>query len=453
MNPHDLHSFLRGKLEINCPKIELTPTVPSTSKPILQGSGAILLTEEGRFELKVYFPKTFTFEEVFEHLEWEAGKVIPEDACYAVTAYDLSGYIWKADSLIPDRNSGPNGSIITGSLLELKKQDDLATGTDKTYINYYFNRMTHVPFNTLIKEQEEVGTTARKIKSSIRLARFASCNIDFEVEEIEGHTRLRAVCEADDYQANFISRIFEAFTFITASCASWSALEICHRGTCETRIRAVSPNSPSSRILPPIRLQRATNSNDVWRAFDCYLKYTLLNSHDYLHPLSIEVNSVIDSGKASLDIQALTMSVSIEALLKTEMSNLYSVPDTLVEDIDEAMNLIGKSPDIGPGFKQRIPGLLENMKNPRAKDILATLRSLGLIDKKLIKIYDSLRNKSAHGDKGSGSDFQNYYNRISSVLTLFHQLVFLAIGYEGEYADYSSYGYPAKQFCGKLPQA
>lgn len=449
MNPLDLHSFLRGKLEINCPKIELTPTVPSTSRTILQGSGAIALSDEGQFALMVYFPQTFALEEVFEHLEWEAGKVIPEDACYTVTAYDISGHVWKADNLIPDRNSGPNGSIITGRLLELKKQDDLTTATSKTRINYYFNRMIQVPFNTLIKEQEEVGATARKIKSSIRLARFTSCNIEFEVEEVEGHTSLRAVCEADDYQTVFISRIFEAFTFITASCASWSALEICHRGTCETRIRAVDTNISSSRILPPIKLQRVQVSNDVWDAFDCYLKHVLLNQQDYLHPISIEISSVIESGKASLDIQALTLAVSIEALLREEMADTHKDHENLKEDIAEAKRLINGSTKISADFKTRVPGLLGSMMNPRAKDILASLGSRGVIDEALIKIYGSLRNKSAHGGKGSGSGFQNYYNRISAVLVLFYQLVFLVIDYQGEYVDYSSYGYPVKRFGGR----
>lgn len=451
MNPQELQSFLRGSLEIDCPKIELIPNAQISSRSTLCGSGSIVLTEDGSFKLKVYFPDTFNLVYIFEHLQWEAGKVIPDTACYSVKACDISGSIWEAYYFIPDRSSGPNGSIITGSLQELRKQEDLPIEHNRTCIDYYFNRIIVVPFNTIVKEQEEVGATARKIASSIRLARFTSCNINFEVEEIEGHTRLRASSASSQYSENLVNRIFEAFSFITATHASWSALAVRHGNLSETKIRAVDLNILSSRVLPPIRMQRVHINNDAWLAFDRYLSYTLSNKQDYLHPLSLEINSVIESGKASVDIQALTLSVSIEALLKSEMSHLHKPPFMLMEDIREAIRLIENSEDISPEFKSRIPGLLGGMNGIRAKDILNILSNLGLIDNELVKIYGTLRNKSAHGGRGSGSDFQNYYNRISAVLTLFYQIIFLAIGYEGDYVDYGSYGYPTKTLNVGLP--
>ena len=86
------------------------------------------------------------------------------------------------------------------------------------------------------------------------------------------------------------------------------------------------------------------------------------------------------------------------------------------------------------------------MKNARAKDILFKLRDNGIIDKQLIKVYGNLRNKAAHGVNDTGADLQNYSNEISAVLVLFNQLVFLLIGYNGEYTDYGTYNYPTRTF-------
>ena len=451
MKPQDIQEFLQGQFELDCPKIELTPYAPSSKKATLQGSGYISLSKDGTFNLKVYFPESFSIGEVFEQLNWEAGKVIADNAYYNLKAYDLSGSIWEAERFIPDRNSGPNGSMIIGKIPELYQKEKTHSGSDKGWIQFYFNEIIKVPLNTVVNEQEKVGDTTRKMKSGIRLARFAASSIDFEVEENEGHTRLSAISDTTEFNEILINRIFEAFCFITSNSASWSALVIKSKESRETRIRAVNPNTLKSRIPTPIGFQRLQTTDSVWRLFDCYLKHVLLNEVDYFHPISHEIYSVIESGKASLDIEALTLSVSIESLLKEEMSKLYRISAELTKNICVAKELVQESEILDKDFKNRVVGVFSAMKNARAKDILFALRDNDLIDKELVKTYGDLRNKSAHGGKSSGADLQNHFNRVSAVLVLFYQLLFLVIKYEGEYTDYGAYGYPIKQFSGKLP--
>jgi hypothetical protein len=451
MKPQDIQEFLQGQFELDCPKIELTPYAPSSKKVTLQGSGYISLSKDGTFDLKFYFPESFSIDEVFERLNWEAGKVIADDAYYNLKAYELSGAIWEAERFIPDRNSGPNGSMIVGKIPELYQKEENHSDSDKGWVQFYFNEIIKVPLNTIVKEQETVGNTTRKMKSGIRLARFAASSIDFEVEENEGHTRLSAISDAIDFKEILINRIFEAFCFVTSNSASWSALVIKGKESTETRIRAVNPKTLKSRISPPIGFQRLQNTDSVWRLFDCYLKYVLLNEVDYFHPISQEIYSVIESGKASLDVEALTLSVSIESLLKEEMSALYKISAELTKNICVAKELIKESDVLDEEFKNRIFGTFSAMKNARAKDILFVLRDKDLIDKELVKTYGDLRNKSAHGGKSTGADVQNNFNRVSAVSVLFYHLIFLVIKYEGEYTDYGAYGYPIKQFNGNLP--
>ena len=86
-----IEEFLQGRFELDCPRIELLPCVPTSKKKNLSGSGYISLNEDGYFDLKVYFPETFPIDEVFEKLHWEPGKVIGNEAFYDLVAHDLSG--------------------------------------------------------------------------------------------------------------------------------------------------------------------------------------------------------------------------------------------------------------------------------------------------------------------------------------------------------------------------
>jgi len=451
MKPQDIEEFLKGQFALDCPRVELAPCVPSSKKTTLLGSGSISLNKDGYFDLKVYFPDSFSIDEVFERLNWEAGKVIGDDAYYNLKAYELSGSIWEAERFIPDRNSGPGGSMIVGKIPELCQKEEKHSESHKEWIQFHFIEIIKVPLNTVVKEKETVGETTRKMKSSIRLARFAASSIDFEVEESEGHTKLSAVSDTVEFKELTINRIFESFCFVTSNSESWSVLVIKSKEATETRIRAVNPNALKSRIPPPIGFQRLQTTDSVWRLFDCYLTHVLLNEEDYFHPISQELYSIIESGKASLDVEALTLSVSIESLLKKELCTLYKITAELTKNICVAKDIVLESEVLDEDFKNRVIGALSAMKNARAKDILFALRHNGLVDKELTKTYGDLRNKSAHGAKSSGADVQNHFNRVSAVLVLLYQLLFLIIKYEGEYTDYGTYGYPIKQFSEKLP--
>ena len=451
MKQQDIEEFLQGRFELDCPRIELIPCVPTSNKKSLSGSGYIALNRDGHFDLKVYLPDAFPIDEVFEKLNWEPGKVIGDQAYYDLVAHDISGHKWQTERFIPDKNSGPCGSMIIGKIPELRQIEDNHTVNTKGVVQLHFNEVIKVPLNTSVDELETVGGTTRKMKTSIRLARFEACGIDFEIEENEGHTKLSAVSEVIEFTDIAINRIFESFSFVTSHSESWSILVIRNAGTTETRIRAVDTKKLKTRTPSPISYQRLQDSGSVWLLFDCYLKHALSNKTDYFHPISKELYSVIESGKASLDVEALTLSVSIESLLREELGDFYKIPPELSKNICVAREMVSESDILDEEFKNRMIGSLSAMKNARAKDILFALRDNGFVDKELVKIYGNLRNKSAHGAKNSGGDVQNYFNQISAVLVLFFQLVFLVIKYNGEYTDYGTYGYPTKQFSGKLP--
>lgn len=450
MKQQDIDNFLQEQFELDCPRIELIPCHQSSSKRVLSGSGCISLVEEGYFNLKVYFLDTFPIDEIFDELNWVSGKLIGDEAYYNLAAYDISGNKWEAERFITDKNNGPNGSMIIGKIPELRKIEEYKSDNIGERVQLYFNEAIEVPFNTSVKEEEIVEKTTRKVMISKKMAIFGACGIDFEIKENNSHTILAATSDVIELTDIVINRIYESFCFVTSHTESWSILVIRSKGKIETRIRAVKAKRLKSRTPPPISYQHALNSNSVWRLFDCYLKYVLSDKKNYFHPISTELYSVIESGKLSLDVEALILSVSIESLLKKELNHFCDESDELSRNIDNANKLITNSDALDCNFKKRLMGSISNMKNLRAKDILLALINGKLVDESLVRIYSNLRNKAAHGDRSSGADVQSYYNDVSAALVLFFQLLFLIINYNGDYTDYGTYGYPKKQFNGSL---
>jgi hypothetical protein len=450
MNTFHIHDFLQGRVELDCPRVELKSSTQEHHGTSLEGSGSISLDTDGTFRLKFYFSRSFDLEEIFENLNWDAGTLIPDNAYYDLIAHEVSGDIWTAERIILDRSCGPNGSLILAKIPELKKHEENTTRSDKAVISYYFNRHIRVPLNTVVSSQELVGDLTRNASMGIRLAKFKAANILFEIEEIQGHTRLVASMKKDELNDFVIRRVYESFCFVTANSSSWSCLVVSAAGFTETRIRAFQTIPVDSRIFPPIGFKVIDPTNSWWHLFDCYLTYILDTRNDYFHPLSSALFSVLESGRASLDAEALTLSTSIEAILKDQIGGLFDVPASLSRNITIARDVINASPDLDDAFKRRLEGTLGSMMRLRAKDILHLLKSRALIDDELVSIYGPIRDGSAHGERMSGGDLQNYINKLHSVLVLFYHLVFLVFKYEGPYSDYGTYGFPVKTFSGRL---
>ena len=261
MNQKDIEPFLQGRFELDCPIIELIPFEPDSKKPSLSGSGFISISEDGHFNLKVYFSKSFSIDETFEKLGWEAGKVIGDEFYYNLIAHDIQGNTWHAERFIPDKNSGPNGSMIIGQIPELRQIQETNIDKNKNFLQLYFNETIKVPLNTVVKEQETVGDKTRRLKTSIRLARFEAINIDFEIEVRDGYTVLSAATDEIELNDININRIFEAFCFVTANPEFWSILIIRRNGAIETRVRAVKTKKIKSRTPPPISFKKYKKIN------------------------------------------------------------------------------------------------------------------------------------------------------------------------------------------------
>lgn len=439
LNDNDKKSILSGALVLDCPVLELAPQSPSSTFSQYRGSGSVVINEAGHFDIKLYCPEQVPFDEVFAALNWKAGEIINESYYYRLTAVDWQGRRWQADGILLDPNTGPGGTVIIAKATKLTLQEESPISVTKHFLRLAFASKIGFPANVFVMTEKHVGGAARGGKHELSVAQFSAAGIEFEVEEDTGATYLFAKSEDVPFDEQAIDCIIAAFAFVTGNLSRWSLLEMRH----ETRVQATSSDHKRSRIGPPI--QTAPLNHDVWVLFERYLSYGLKGAGAF-HPLGALVRGILASGTVAIEVEALILSVSVETLLTTHFSNVMPADPDTERNIKIAKSLVNAAICLDESFRNRLIGSLATMKKLRAKDVLVYLRDRQLLEAGLVKTYGELRNKSAHGVDVNWAELQSHLNQCGAVLVLFYQLVFLQIGYTGQYTDYATYGYPLHSF-------
>ena len=448
MKANELELISNNKFVLDYPKITLSPELPSTDKKSYTGSGSITQSETGEFLLKLYCDGAISTKEALSRfLGTTVGKIVDDSEYYCLSAVDLEGRSWEAKRILPNIHSGPNpGYLVVGRLNEISYSSSLPKTLTKSSVNIKYRGDIDIPCNEGSMVETSIGGERRSRYANLNIAKFQTSGFEIEIEKEKGWLSFWAVTQSCPITDAVITRFTEALQFVLMRTLHWSVIELFQQQTQETIVRASLENErKSSRIQPPISFRSHDNAHSIWTLFGKYLEHVISYPEKTWHPLFSLIHSVIESGNASLEAEALTLSVSTEGLLKREFPDLAVPDEEFKKQVDDARNLVEKS-KVSDSIKERTSGFFGSMLSPRAKDRLFVLKERELIDKELIKSWNDLRNSSAHADSPESVDLQTYLNRCNSVLVLFYHLVFLAIGYTGGYTDYSSYHYPMKSF-------
>lgn len=447
MNTDEINAIMENRFYIDCVDLILAPHLPGLDRKIHLGAGLISQATDGTFSLKMFCHGVVSQRDMFPRSDWKAGEIVHERYFYHLTAKDIRGRQWKAKWIIPDIQSGPgatNGYIVNADIRELSYSSDLNIEITSNYAGIYFPGDIGIPSNTAIKTEKVVNGQKRSTSMSLKISRFSACEIEFEIEKDNGWLKLNALSDTTIDNA-LVMRIVESLQFVLAKSLSWSIIELIQGKTRTVRVRSCQNDLEKSRIQPPIHFQQVDRSSKVWSLFDRYLSHTKKHESELWHPIFRWIHAVIESGCSSLDTESLVLSVAIEGLLREQFENINYRNSELKEQIQEAKCVITKS-CLKEDFKNRIIGLFGNMLKPRAKDYLHILKDKNLLDPRLLEEYDRLRNSSAHGELADSSQFQVHLDRCAAVLVMFYQIIFLIIGYSGPYSDYSTRGFPEKEF-------
>ena len=154
------------------------------------------------------------------------------------------------------------------------------------------------------------------------------------------------------------------------------------------------------------------------------------------------------SWQSDIENSSLSLGVSIEGLIRSYFRKLGLPDDEIAQQADKAKEKLGDI-DLGERIRGRLlNSICDLLNNSSPKSALYRMAQDGLLSKKMISVWEKLRNKSVHPDKlhKNSRALQKYIDQIYTCIALFYSLLFIIIKYEGSYIDYSEEGWPENKF-------
>jgi hypothetical protein len=447
-----LNALAKDEFVMECKEISFIPVSPYADPIIHTGPGSIMQQKDGTFLIKIYCKKAIDPKNVLgQFFERIPGRLIKDDEYYKTEIKDFTGNTWKTDPVLLQFIAGHdfNSYIVEAHCRKLSTQVTAPMTPKADSISIFYRGNITIPSNTATKTETKIGERFAKKESNLNVAVFDAAEMEFEVVSESDGLYLDAISKGLDPTFSTALRISEALQFVLARKLNWSCIKIWQKNTQTTFVSAAQINQKKTRILPPLAFSKLDKGGSVWALFDKYLIHTLKHTEKTWHPIFRRIQAVIASGEASIEAEGLTLSVAIEGLLNDSFRQV-GIPDyEFKEKVHDAYGIICRS-DIDERIKRRMTGFVNNMVYARGKDRLNALQNDGLIEKKLIENWESLRNPSTHGDAPDLRELQEYIDKCDSTLVLFYQLIFLVIGYIGYYTNYTREGYPIDIFNKKL---
>lgn len=446
-----LNAFASEKLIIDCPSITLTQQVAKLPK-VITGRGMIALQNSDSFQLRMYTDliEKNPLAELVRKSSLEPGVVIPDDQFFKLEAVDISGVTWRADNIYVDLKGHIHGVVATAKFDLLTHLATALPTFASTDLSMWFFDALDVPFTQFVTTKETAGE--RELRRTIS-AKYSSIEVDpykFEIastDKEKGTTVLRLISKCSKLPAGIESRILEALRYVTFAPLNWCIVEKKHNGICEVTI---APKRKLSKCIfeEPLTCNRPDYGKDYWALFSKYFSHVIRFEDELkFHPLSAQLSQIISAESRQLHICGLLVSVAVEGVLNCEFDGLGAPSKAFLDSIESAEKIITRLKCLDTSLAARIKGSLNPMKSARAADKLKILLEKKVVTKQMVADWQKLRNTTAHASvHESEKDIQKLLNQCYTVYTLLNLLVFTAIGYSGKYNDFSSRGWPTRDF-------
>jgi hypothetical protein len=452
----ELGDFVDGNLVIDCVDMQLTSH--SSNREGYSGPGSVVQADDGDLRLKLYSSEGVGFSNLPQNEldSCEVGEIIPDEAFFELEALDIYGKTWTAKNILPIAQPGTKGTVLTADVKRISVICEVDHSNPSPVWLFGFSGNFDFPRNVDARTTKTVEGKAYQSHLEDR-AQFSACNLNFDLEKDEDWLLVSVHSPELDITVDSLDlRVTAALQFVLSQRLRWSFYRTWTGNTVQVHIRPFRMSTRSDLIKPPIVFQDLSKAERgaVWTLFGKYLKHVIdYEARNYYHPLTALISYVISAG-SHLENRALITSTAVEGLLNLEFSEMgISEADRnrLYEYIETAVEMIESEPGFGESFKDRVCHLLKStLPNPSAQDKLYYLANEDKLDERLIRIWKHLRHPAAHARHFGGSDYasRKYKMKLSKqcdeVNQLFNQLVFLAIGYDGPYTDYSVVGWPMR---------
>ncbi|MBI5093537.1 MAG: hypothetical protein HZB26_13980 [Candidatus Hydrogenedentes bacterium] len=405
---------------------------------VCSGPGMVKQDENGRLTYKVFSGQCADGANTPLAHWFNPGKVILSDDLYLLKATDIHGDTWEVKDTLPHVGTFVPGQpfVVHGTGSNITRRKAFPFELKGTIIELTFFDDFEYPCNTTTETERKVGGVSPGVGSSFDTAiiELGGHKVLFTRKDKTVHIRLESE-ERDDphvFERTLIESLQFSFAkpFRRASLDAWSGdtelLELSSRpmGTVHVRVQS------------PIKIISIVRNDAFYNLMNYYFRHIKKAKVSQWHPISMHVYTVIESSEASIDAQALGVSVAVEGMLNDAFGDIGLVDLEYERSVSCANDAIASLP-IEERHRDRMRGAIKSTLSPRATERLRQLAADGRVREHHIRAWQNLRNRWAHGSRPYHWPYQKIMDHIQTVTVLFNCLVFAAIGYEGAFTDYS----------------
>jgi len=450
----DLEEIRLLKWHLECPRMTVKSRAKKTPATYY-GAGRVFFTNDGSLQFECYSHRDRNTPDWPFERSVPSGKIIPDSHFYDLKAIDVNGHEWISSRFLPRVHKTADGrAILRGNLRQLKLRMDWPRDIplSGSFMRFWVFEDIEIPTNRRTERKRSIPKIRLKSTSgSWNAWQFTANRINYLLIKEREETLGVHISSGDaSFPDAFDRRVLEAFQLVLGYPMNWMAMTIRQGHKSEVRIRPQS--SPKGQMHPPlpqgnIRLPGSNRLSPKYhkKLFHRFIRYTSA-SESYRHQIWGQLNAIAEaSGSSFIDAKALTLTVAIESLLQSEFAGLGE-PDRRTKDSIEAVTEYIKAWDGDDTMKNRVLGAISSFNTASATDKMRELVEQGAITENQYRNWKKLRNPTTHSYLSTGIPTPDMIKLLQSCEVLFYHLIFRAIDYEGPYVDYSTLGWPIRDY-------
>jgi hypothetical protein len=443
-----------GSWSVECPRMILKSRSKGTPATF-SGLGYIKLVADGQLEFKLYTSRQHNAKWGGDNSAFVAGKIIPDSAYYDLAVTDFKGRNWESSELLPDFKWCANGKpIVEGRLAQLSCVGRLPKSTSpkgcRLELEVFDN--VSIPCNDETRHRKSVAGKLTTRSRSLNAWRFRCCENDFLLVKEEDESLTIDTHSGAKFPMHFEERVVETLQFVLGYPMHWSIMRKRMGRDLVITLSSKLSSAEKTRLPAPLPIRQLVDPKTHklttiyhQRLFEHYLKH-VIRFDQMRHTLWGQVIAVHQASTAAfIDAQALTLAVAIESLLGSEFPDMGKPTKRDIKEIQKAQEYL-EGWNGNQRIKDRIKGSVSQLLQSRATDKMRELVKKGSITEDQSKAWQRLRNASTHSFQASSIPPEEFGDLLQQVEVLFYHLIFLAIGYRGPYIDFSTPGWPIKNY-------
>ncbi|MCA9077344.1 MAG: hypothetical protein KDA93_20120, partial [Planctomycetaceae bacterium] len=358
------------------------------------------------------------------------------------------------DQFFKGRPDGPR-AIISTELREIRSEREAYPSSFDGFIgNASMSLETRhgfeFPRNAVIEPRDTPDNV-----SGLCASKFASEGFEFFIfPRRDGGVCIDVTCPGPNLPPDLEMRVVESLQSVLGVEINWSVMRTLEMRTESVLVRSPTKGLGNASVKPPVAIDFIDHEDRVWKLFDAYFRFVVSNGPNRAwHPISRSLYSVLEGAAGSTDGEWMALGIAVEGLTKFVPASLCEETElnqAVINDFKETLAEwkpapTDEEPDV-ERIRMRVTGLLNSLSRPVPKSVLLNLQGAGLIEANEISAWSKHRNTYAHSCHRLELPTQEELDRAELVRTLLHKLLFLTIGYSGEYTSYSERGYPFRAF-------